>query len=248
LIQLSSLETVNNMKSGEYKDKGEYHKYLSKEWSYYPLYVSKKKFVVNYLSKFQRDISVLDIGCGEGVFVEELKKNGFSLVIGIDENYSSDLVLRGSVLSLPFSDRQFDVILILDEIEHISIEKQEIAVKEIFRVLKPDGILIASIPNLAHLASRIRFLLKGKLMRTASVKKHPGDRPIKEFLEIFRKNSFLLQKRKGFFPTVPVAYKLVQKYPSRYLWLYHLLNFLVPCSDMCFLNLIVYKKGEGKRL
>jgi ubiquinone/menaquinone biosynthesis C-methylase UbiE len=232
------------LKSGEYKDRGDYHKCLSKEWSYYPLYISKTNFVTTVLSRFPKDAALLDVGCGEGVFVEELLKNGFSNVMGIDENYSSDRVVKGSALSLPFQDKSFDVVLFLDVIEHISIEKQEIAIKEIFRILKGGGTLVVSIPNLAHLASRIGFLLKGKLVRTASVEKHPGDRPMREFLDLFVSNRFLLQRRKGFFPTVPVLYKLVQKKPRRYLWLYTLLNLFMPNPDWCFLNLIVFKKEE----
>ncbi len=232
------------MKSGEYKDRGDYHKCLSKEWSYYPLYISKTSFVTTVLSRFPKDAALLDVGCGEGVFVEELLRNGFSNVMGIDENYSSDIVVKGSALSLPFQDKSFDVVLFLDVLEHISIEKQEIAIKEIFRILRAGGTLVVSIPNLAHLASRIGFLLKGKLVRTASVEKHPGDRPIIEFLNVFLKNGFLLQKKKGFFPTLPVVYKRIQKYPYRYQWLYDLLNLLLPFPHWCFLNLLVYKKSE----
>jgi 2-polyprenyl-3-methyl-5-hydroxy-6-metoxy-1,4-benzoquinol methylase len=234
------------LKSGEYKERGDYHKCLSKKWSYYPLYISKTNFVTTVLSRFPKDAALLDVGCGEGVFVEALLRNGFSKVMGIDENYSSDIVVKGSALSLPFQKKSFDVVLLLDVIEHISIEKQEIAIQEIFRVLKTGGTLVVSVPNLAHLASRIGFLMKGKLARTASVEKHPGDRPIREFLDMFAKNGFFLQERKGFFPTLPIVYKRIQKYPSRYQWLYDLLNVLLPFPNWCFLNLLVHKKGEDK--
>jgi 2-polyprenyl-3-methyl-5-hydroxy-6-metoxy-1,4-benzoquinol methylase len=230
------------VKFDEYENRGEYHRHLSREWSYYPLYVSKKNFVSDFFSRFPRDIAILDIGCGEGVFVEELLSDGFKKVIGLDENYSSGTVIRGSVLSLPYQDKQFDVVLFLDVIEHVSVEKQEDAIKEIYRVLKDGGTLVASIPNLAHLASRIRFLLKGKLVRTASVEKHPGDRPIKEFLDMFKKERFTLQEKKGFFPTLPIFYKLIQKRPSRHMWLYRILNLFLPFPDWCFLNILVYKK------
>jgi ubiquinone/menaquinone biosynthesis C-methylase UbiE len=234
------------LKTNEYKKRGDYHKSLSREWSYYPIYVSKKKFVIDFISGFPKDISILDVGCGEGVFVEELLKMGYQKVIGLDENYSSLRVLQGNAVSLPFKNDQFDVVLFLDVLEHIPIEKQTDAVKEIYRVLKQGGILVASIPNLAHLASRIKFLFKGRLGRTASTDKHPGDRPIKEFLDMFMKNGFFLLGREGFFPTVPVLYKLIQRRSSRYLWLYHLLNLFLPVPGWCFLNLTIYKKAVYK--
>jgi 2-polyprenyl-3-methyl-5-hydroxy-6-metoxy-1,4-benzoquinol methylase len=230
--------------AGEYERRGDYHKLLPANWSYYPLYLSKKKFVIDHLSKGPRDRSILDIGCGEGVFVEELLDIGFLQVHGVDSNYSSDIVAKGDVLSLPFDNEQFDVALLLDVIEHVSIELQPQALKEVFRVVKNKGTLIASIPNLSHLASRIRFLLRGNFVRTSSVNKHPGDRPIKEFLGLLREAGFHVQERKGFFPTVPILYKLVQKYPVRFMWLYKLSNLFLPCRNLCFLNLIVCtKKG-----
>ena len=228
--------------AGEYKRRGDYHKHLHANWSYYPLYLSKKKFVLDYLSKGSRDRSVLDIGCGEGVFVEELLDRGFLQVRGVDNNYSSDIVAKGDVLSLPFDNEQFDVVLLLDVIEHVSVELQAQALKEVFRVVRNKGTLVASIPNLSHLASRIRFLLKGNFVRTSSVDKHPGDRPIKEFLSLLKKAGFHVQERKGFFPTIPVLYKLVQKYPGRFMWLYKLSNLLLPFPNLCFLNLIVCRK------
>ncbi len=230
--------------AGEYEIRGDYHKELSPDWSYYPLYLSKKKFVLDYLSKGPGDRSILDIGCGEGVFVEELLGRGFLRVRGVDNNYSSDIVAKGDILSLPFDDEQFDVVLLLDVIEHVSVELQAQALKEVFRVVRNKGTLIASIPNLSHLASRVRFLLKGNFVRTSSVDKHPGDRPIKEFLGLLRAAGFHVQERKGFFPTIPVLYKLVQKYPSRFMWLYKLSNLLFPFRNLCFLNLVVCRK-EG---
>ena len=240
----SDTEMNKKTVAGEYERRGDYHKQFPADWSYYPLYLSKKRFVIDYLSKGSRGRSILDIGCGEGVFVEELLDRGFLQVHGVDNNYSSDIVSKGDVLSLPYDNEQFDVVLLLDVIEHVSIELQPQALEEVFRVVKNKGTLIASIPNLSHLSSRIRFLLKGQFVRTASVSKHPGDRPIKEFLSLLKEAGFHVQERKGFFPTIPMLYKLVQKYPGRFMWLYKLSNLLLPCRNLCFLNLIVCtKKG-----
>jgi len=230
--------------AGEYKIRGDYHKQLSPDWSYYPLYLSKKKFIIDYLSEGSKDLAILDVGCGEGVFLEELLGRGFLHVRGVDKDYSSAIVTKGDMLSLPFDDKQFDIVLLLDVIEHVPIGLQAQALGEVFRVVKDKGTLIASIPNLSHLASRIRFLLKGSFVRTASVNKHPGDRPIKEFLGLLEEAGFHVQARKGFFPTIPILYKLVQKYPGRFMWLYKLSNLLLPCRNLCFLNLIVCRK-EG---
>lgn len=233
------------MKLGEYKTRGDYHRNLSKEWAYYPLYSSKMKYVLDFFSDLPKGIKILDAGCGEGVFLEELADNGFVSAFGVDKHYSSDKVSRGSILSLPFKEEAFDIVLLLDVIEHLSFEKQEIAIREISRVLKSGGILLASIPNLAHLSSRIKFVLNGKFVRTASVEKHPGDRPIKEYFTLFSENGFALKMIKGFFPTIPFLYKLIQRRPYRFMWLYHLLNMAISIPGICFLNILVYEKTRG---
>ena len=52
--------------------------------------------------------------------------------------------------------------------------------------LQPGGELFVSVPNLAHLQSRVQFLLRGRLIRTASEFKHPGDRPAAEYRRLWR--------------------------------------------------------------
>lgn len=230
---------------GEYRNRGDYHKSISKDWSYYPLYNSKRKSVLRTISGLKKDIAILDAGCGEGSFIEELRKIGFSRVVGLDENYGSDLVLRGSVQNLPFRDNAFDMVLFLDVIEHIPIERQEASIRELHRVLKDRGLLLVSVPNLAHLASRISFLAKGKLIRTASLEKHPGDRPIREIIKLFKGNRFILEERRGFFPTVPVFWRIIQRSPRRFLWLYEVLNRCFPFPGLCFLNLMEFRKTAG---
>ncbi len=229
-------------KNGEYKKRGEYHKKLDPHWSYYPTYLAKKKFVLSTLEKEPRDSKILDMGCGEGVFLEELISRGFRNVQGIDLNYCSNLVKRGDILATGFPEKEFDIILLLDVIEHLSFSDQEKALEEIKRILKDEGKLIISIPNLAHLYSRISFLLKGTLKRTANVKKHPGDRPIKEYLNLLRTAGFQIKKRKGLFPTYPVLYNLLILFPARTLWLYNFLNKIAAYPNFCFLNILICSK------
>ena len=90
-------------------------------------------------------------------------------------------VTRASLTALPFPDGYFAQALCLDVLEHLSYEDQARALGELSRVLRPDGQLLVSVPNLAHLQSRVQFLLRGRLIRTASPAKHPGDRPIVEY-------------------------------------------------------------------
>jgi len=226
--------------SGEYAERGEYHRYLDPNWSYYPTYLAKMKFVRKYLQKVPKRSKILDVGCGEGVLVEELLKEGWG-IIGLDMNYSSDTVIKGDITKIPFPDKHFDVVLSLDVIEHLHFSDQEKALLEIYRVLRDESTFITSIPNLAHLYSRISFLLKGELSRTSNIKKHPGDRPIKEYLRLLEECGFKVVERKGLFPTFPIIFQIIQTLPSKTLWLYKL-NNLFAYPNWCLLNILICKK------
>ena len=112
---------------------------------------------------------VLDLGCGRGEVMAELHRRGVD-VVGID--YSEDaLTLSADLLDreqaprrlgrcdaarLPFADDSFDRVLMGDVIEHLEWEHGEVALQEVRRVLKPEGVaLVHTAPNLWF----VRFVL-----------------------------------------------------------------------------------------
>jgi 2-polyprenyl-3-methyl-5-hydroxy-6-metoxy-1,4-benzoquinol methylase len=231
---------IMEIKSGEYAEKGEYHEELDKNWPYYPIYISKMNYIMGYISDFPKDKKILDLGCGEGVLVKELDKKGYNIA-GMDLNYQSELITKGDITNTGLESETYDLILNLDVIEHLNFDDQEKALKEMHRILKSDGILMISIPNLAHLASRISFLISGKLLRTSEIERHKGDRPIKEYIKMMEKY-FIITKRKGIFPTFPISSYLTYKHPSKVLSLHRVLNTLFANPNWCFLNIFICKK------
>ena len=228
------------VRTGEYAARGDYHRTPDPSWNYYPTYIAKLAAVRRYLDAIPQASRVLDAGCGEGVLVDEYA--GQLDIIGVDANYSSARVTHGSVTALPFPDASFDRALCLDVLEHLAYEEQPRALAEIFRVLKPEGEVLVSVPNLAHLQSRIQFLLRGRLIRTASEYKHPGDRPVREYLQLARRAGFSLTSRRGIFPTVPVLTHFVRRYPQALAPVHHALTRLLPIPGWCFLNLLTFRK------
>ncbi|MBI5642859.1 MAG: class I SAM-dependent methyltransferase [Deltaproteobacteria bacterium] len=98
--------------------------------------------------------SVLDVGCGTGIMLEYLKE--FGDVRGMDfsadaVNYSN-LRLKGAVEvkqggltgKLPYKENTFNLITLLDVIEHIDDDRK--ALKAAFRILKPGGTLVCTVP------------------------------------------------------------------------------------------------------
>lgn len=106
--------------------------------------------------------SVLDIGCGAGFISNPLANDGYR-VTGIDvaegaletaRKFSNPLkqsqYITADAYQLPFADQSFDVVMMLDFLEHIDDMPRALA--EAHRVLKPDGIYIFHTFNRTWLA------------------------------------------------------------------------------------------------
>lgn len=183
--------------SGDYSERGEYHRQPPAHWPYYPVYLEKMASVRKFLNHQPAATKILDIGCGEGILVEEYQAKGYN-IIGLDKHYQSNLVQRGDIINNNLLSQGFDLIICLDVLEHLPLGDQEPAIAGLYRLLKPGGQLLLTVPNLAHLLSRLTFLLAGRLIRTSQVSRHPGDRPINEYLKMLKQAGFVIIKRKGF--------------------------------------------------
>src|SRR5690606_9785313 len=153
------MSSPSEIRGGEYAARGDYHRSPDPRWDYYPTYLAKLRWVRQYLSALPSQTRVLDAGCGEGVLVEEFAER--LAIEGVDEHYSSPHVRQGSILALPYAAASFDRVLCLDVLEHLPLADQPRALGELRRVLRDDGELLISVPNLAHLQSRLHFLLRG---------------------------------------------------------------------------------------
>ena len=240
MTEPASLERASVERTGEYAIRGDYHRHPSPDWEFYPTYLAKLRFVRGYLSALPPGIRVLDAGCGEGLLVEEYRER--LQIVGIDPHYQSAHVQRGSLSALPCADGAFDRAVCLDVLEHLTFDEQPRALAELHRVLAPGGELLVSVPNLAHLQSRVHFLLVGRLIRTANIVKHPGDRPVAEYLELARRAGFRLVERRGIFPTVPVLTRLIRRSPARLAFLHRALTRVLPIPGWCLLNLLRFER------
>ena len=228
------------VRRGEYAARGDYHRTPDPDWDYYPTYLAKLTAVRRWLDRLPPRTRVLDAGCGEGVLVEEYASR--LAIEGLDVNYSSARVRSGSLTALPYADESFDRALCLDVLEHLTFEDQREAVRQLHRILAPRGELLVAVPNLAHLQSRVHFLVAGRLIRTASEQKHPGDRPAEEYIRLAEQAGFELIGRQGIFPTIPVLTRLIRRHPRTLHPLHMLLTRLLPVPGWCFLNLLAFRK------
>lgn len=102
--------------------------------------------------------NILDIGCGEGLFVASLNKKNNIESWGVEINQevaeiaknNLDKVLVGDALQVLDSipDNYFDCIVFNDVLEHM--ENPYIILKKIKMKLNSGGVVISSIPNVRH--------------------------------------------------------------------------------------------------
>ncbi|HJS73957.1 MAG TPA: class I SAM-dependent methyltransferase [Vicinamibacteria bacterium] len=227
--------------AGEYARRGEYHRHLDPHWSYAPIYERKLRWVDAAIDRIPKSARILDVGSGEGSLVERYRSRGWDIA-GVDAAYESSLVTRADLLDLPFESASFDAAFCLDVLEHVDLLDQPRALSEISRILRPEGTLLASVPNLAHLHSRLRFFLAGKLTRTSAVDRHPGDRPLAEYLELLENAGFAVTRRSGIFTTVPGVFRAVNHSPRKLGWLVSVADTLLPFRGLKFLATIEARK------
>lgn len=208
----------------EYARIGDYHRNLDLNWSYAPTYLSKMRIIQKYLSNVNKESRILDAGCGEGVLVDEYRARGFQIE-GVDLNYESEYVRHGDLRKLPYPDQTFDLVLLLDVFEHIEFSDQVKVLTEIHRVLRPNGILLATIPNITHFNSRVMALFFGRLDRSDTELNHPGERPYFENRHILHR-FFDIRHIRGITLTIPPLIKFIRRYPKQLRWLHDLFELV----------------------
>jgi SAM-dependent methyltransferase len=88
---------------------------------------------------------VLDVGSADGPSVSWLRQHdGLHVTMDIDPRGLAAGGVCGSALQLPFADASFDVVGAFDVLEHC--EPEDVALREIARVLAPGGRLLMSVP------------------------------------------------------------------------------------------------------
>lgn len=97
--------------------------------------------------------SILDVGCGTGGMLTQLRRWGPAIGVDLSERALSFAtrrepghLVRADLLHLPFPARSFDLLTSFDVIYHRSVENDDAALSEMARLLRPGGKLVLRVP------------------------------------------------------------------------------------------------------
>ncbi len=158
---------------------------------------------------------ILDVGCADGYFARELFRAGYEcygLEIykpAVNKALRTGIkVVHGSFLDkFPFASNFFDVVFAGEVLEH-SIDDRRF-LHQLYRVLRPNGLLIITVPNLLSLQSRF-FILFGHMPPNAYKESHYKYYNYQLLVNKIREARFTIQK-------VDSSYLLISIYFNKYL-------------------------------
>ncbi len=138
---------------------------------YSSLYIQSKPIafrVMRYIPS-ERNINIVDLGCGSGRYLYHLHQKGYKSLEGVD--YSKEQVEIAQKSGLNFiiegdlvdflekkPDESIDIILAMDIFEHFTREELFLLLPIIQRKLKKDGKIILHVPNAEGIfGNRVRY-------------------------------------------------------------------------------------------
>lgn len=139
-----------------------------------PFFTLAQRNTLRLLKKYKQGGKILDIGCGNGEFIQYLYLNGYG-VYGIEQNSGAkeyacrlikDKILYKDIQQCNFEPESFDIVTMLQSLEHIYDLNN--LFKEVHRILKRDGILYICAPDINF----YEYFLFGKYAYNLEVPRH----------------------------------------------------------------------------
>ena len=132
----------------------------SRRFTHVPNFTGYMAVVADFvLGAGRPGLEILDMPAGNGLLAEYLRQRGCKVVCGDINAERPDYVPVNMEKRLPFEDSSFDAVICLEGIEHVI--DPCCLIREICRVLRPDGFVVLSTPNVQSLYSRLKFLFTG---------------------------------------------------------------------------------------
>lgn len=147
--------------------------------TYYEVYWSEEgfcprdaltRFVTPLLERYMPAVGAcLDLGCGDGRTAGLWLRSHVRSYAGVDVSMAGLCMARalglnvaqiGDASELPFGSEAFDAAVCIEVFEHL-FEPQQ-AARELLRVLRPGGLLLVTVPNVAYWRHRLDLAVRGR--------------------------------------------------------------------------------------
>ncbi|ATH06719.1 hypothetical protein BIY24_01825 [Halobacteriovorax marinus] len=116
-----------------------------------------KRKVLKYIKLEKKEnIKILDIGCGDGAWLENWNLNSTPFGLDVSTELKTFLSTIGIKQVNPednFHDQTFDIVTMFDFLEHL--ENPNDAIPLFNRYLKEEGVIILSVPNMNKITSKL---------------------------------------------------------------------------------------------
>ena len=160
------------------------------EDSYFSRVINRRKEYALEMIRALPDLQkgkVLDVGCGSGVYLKEFFSMGFDCygldisqemveacgrLLGAEEHSDRIHLSRGEVEKLPFPDATFDLVICIGVLGYLL--RDEKALAELKRVVKPGGYLLVNLTNMYSL-SDADYVWRKRLTRALGLGAKNGD-------------------------------------------------------------------------
>jgi len=162
------------------------------------LYLNRIKTAIEF-GQIHDDFTLLDIGCNKGQLLKSIRNTnkqcklfGVDIEPGILSLKIDNCDFRVSdVTNLPFENNSFNIVFALSILEHI--HDLDSAIKEISRVLKPQGFAIISSPTESWFYRFCRFLLFGDVKEVHITKSGPRSEADHHYQNVYDIEKKILQ-------------------------------------------------------
>lgn len=126
--------------------------------------------IINFVNNFfprENDINILDVGCGIGIIDSRLKRY-FKKINGID--IEPEIIERARTRNpevnytlyetdtFPFPDNTFEFVFAVNVFHHVPVFNREKFTSEMYRVLKPSGVVMIFEHNPYNLLTRLAVM------------------------------------------------------------------------------------------
>jgi alpha-maltose-1-phosphate synthase len=153
-----------------------YDEYWNRETGWTPTHsFSQEMLDLHFKDAFKPIDRVLDVGCGDASNYQAWLVKQVAKVSAIDiseigianaKRMGIDAQVHDLSNRFPYDDHSFEGAICIEVLEHLYDPK--FTVSEIFRVLKPGGLLVTSVPNNGYFRERLKALTRAEMSTSIS--------------------------------------------------------------------------------